>query len=179
MTGWVWLASSRFKACIIMISDSQLPNGASLLGSGDCCWWYATAGDMCYSYKSLCGHVQQPGSLDSCGHYARRTLMAPLPVAVQSGPFVWKWVYIHLLLDDSPSSPPWAYSSSTHTHTHTYRVCVRVQTCSYMSCNRGHLGDAIHPLCWRYFAGQLILLHVPAYQLILEMILMFVFFFTF
>lgn len=48
----------------------------------------------------------------------RRTLMAPLPVAVQSGPFVWKWVYIHLLPNDSPSSPPCTYSSCTHANTH-------------------------------------------------------------
>lgn len=105
----MWLATSSFKVFTIMISDSQLQNGALLLRVA------TVVDDMCYSNASLCGHVQQPGSLDSCGHYAHWTLMAPLSVAVQSGPFVWKWVYIHLLPDGSPSSPPSAYSSCTHT----------------------------------------------------------------
>ena len=99
---------------------------------------------MCYSYASLCGHVRQPGSLDSCGHYARRTLMAPLPVAVQSGPFVWKWVYIHLLPNDSPSSPRWAYCSYTHTHTHTdWAEATNMHQRAFRWCNApsvGHVG---------------------------------------
>lgn len=123
------------------------------VGVGDCCWWYAAAGDMCYSYTSLCGHVQQPGSLDSCGHYARRTLMAPLPVAVQSGPFVWKWVYIHLPPNDSPSSPPWAYS--THTHTHrlgkleaTNTQLYQLQQRAFRWCNSPSVGHVGGILLW-------------------------------
>lgn len=45
--------------------------------------------------------------------------MAPLAVAVQSGPFVWKWVYIHLLLDDSLFPLP-GFKATAHTHTNTH-----------------------------------------------------------
>ena len=115
--------------------------------------------DMCCLCASLCGHIQRPGSLDSCGHYARRTLMAPLCVAVQSGPFVWKWVCIHLLLHGSPSSPPSVYSSCTHTHTHAHQTHTRAgwsRNCR-MKWNRGHLGDAIYLWwpCWRHLTGLL------------------------
>lgn len=94
------LTQSTLKASVAMMTYFQLRNGAfrSVVVTDDAA--------RRVLFKQLCVVTfSSQESLDSCEHYAQRTLMAPLCVAVQPGPFVWKWVYIHLLLY-SPLPPP-------------------------------------------------------------------------
>ena len=110
-----------------MISGSNFRTGAFLLlGSPHCLLMICGRGwHVLFIHDACVVTFGSRGSLDSCGHYARRTLMAPLPVAVQSGPFVWKWVYIHLpskWLCLFPSLSLQLLHTHTHTHTHTHRL---------------------------------------------------------
>ena len=106
------LASCSSKAPITMMGGSQPQNG------GPCCWGLRlfddmrAAGDMCYSYASLCGHVRPGEVLIHAGimHAGRLWHLSLLPCS-QAHLFGNGFTYIFLQMTPPLTAP-----------THTYRM---------------------------------------------------------